>query len=77
MLATMTSKGQVTFPKVIREKLNLEAGDKIEFMFTDEGQLLVIPKTASVKKLKGMLPKPDTPVSIEAMEKAIANGASG
>jgi len=77
MLATMTSKGQVTFPKAIREQLNLEAGDKIEFTITDDGQLLIIPKTASVKKLKGMLPKPEKPISLEEMDKAISQGANG
>ena len=76
MIATMTSKGQVTFPKAIREKLNLEAGDKVEFTLTEKGQLLIIPKTASVKKLKGMLPKPEKSVSLEEMEIAIAIGAT-
>ncbi|MEE9327978.1 MAG: AbrB/MazE/SpoVT family DNA-binding domain-containing protein [Cocleimonas sp.] len=76
MQATMTSKGQVTFPKEIREKLHLEAGDKLEFTITDEGQLLIVPRTASVKKLKGMLSKPKSPVSLEEMDAAIAKGAS-
>ena len=32
----MTSKGQVTFPKPIRDKLRLRPGDKIEFMLVEE-----------------------------------------
>ena len=76
MQATMTSKGQVTFPKAIREQLHLEAGDKLEFTITNEGQLLIIPRTASVNKLKGILPRPKAPVSLEDMELAIAKGAS-
>ncbi|HID81461.1 MAG TPA: AbrB/MazE/SpoVT family DNA-binding domain-containing protein [Chromatiales bacterium] len=76
MIATMSSKGQVTFPKAIREQLKLEAGDKVEFTITEDGQLLVIPKTAPVKKLKGMLPKPAKAVSLAKMEAAIAKGAA-
>lgn len=76
MIATMSSKGQVTFPKAIREQLKLEAGDKVEFMITEDGQLLVVPKTASVKNLKGMLPKPAKAVSLKGMEAAVAKGSA-
>ncbi len=77
MQATLTSKGQMTFPKKIRDQLGLEAGDKLEFTITKNGQLLIIPMKSSVKKLKGMLPKPKKPISLEEMESAIAQGAKG
>jgi len=35
-LATMTSKGQVTIPGIVREKLHLHAGDKIDFTLIDD-----------------------------------------
>jgi len=35
--ATITSKGQVTIPKLVRDRLSLRAGDRIEFAFTDAG----------------------------------------
>lgn len=76
MIATISSKGQVTFPKAIREQLKLEAGDKVEFTLTANGQILVVPKTASIKKLKGILPKPDKTVSLDEMEAAIVKGAT-
>ena len=31
MIATITSKGQITIPLRLREKLHLKAGDQIEF----------------------------------------------
>ena len=33
--ATMTSKGQITIPKVIRDRLQLTAGEKVDFIVTD------------------------------------------
>ena len=72
MQATLTSKGQITFPKAIRDQLGLQAGDKLEFSVFENGQLLITPKKSSVTALKGMLPKPKKPISLEDMESAIA-----
>lgn len=76
MLATLTSKGQVTIPKQARDALNLDAGDRVEFIIDDDGRLFILPVTRSVKNLKGMLPKPTFPVSLEAMDEAIAQAVS-
>ena len=75
MHATITSKGQVTIPKPIRDRLRLEPGDKIDFALQEDGDLRVMPVTASVTRLKGMLSKPAVPVSLAEMETAIAGGA--
>ena len=37
MLATLTSKGQVTLPKPIRDKLGLKAGSKLDFELLPDG----------------------------------------
>ena len=76
MQATITSKGQVTLPKPIRDRLQLEPGDKIEFLLDDDGRLRVEPVTASVTQLKGMVPRPGVPISLEQMDEAIARAAS-
>jgi AbrB family looped-hinge helix DNA binding protein len=76
MQATITSKGQVTLPKPIRDRLHLKPGDKIDFMLEDDGCLRVAPVTASVTQLKGMLPKPEEPVTLEAMDEAIVRAAA-
>ena len=72
MQATITSKGQVTLPKPIRDRLHLKPGDKIEFLLDETGTLRVVPVTASVTRLKGMVPKPARIVSLEEMDEAIA-----
>lgn len=76
MHATITSKGQVTIPKPIRDRLRLEPGDKIDFALQEDGDLRVMPVTASVTRLKGMVSRPTVPVSLAEMEAAIAGGAA-
>ena len=76
MQATITSKGQVTVPKKVRDQLHLKAGDKIEFLVDEDGTVRVVPVTAKVTELKGMVPKPRRAVSLEEMDEAIARGAA-
>lgn len=75
--ATLTSKGQITVPKAIRERLNLQPGDRIYFFIEDDGAVTFLPAKSDVRELKGILPKPKQPVSVEAMNEAIAEGGSG
>ena len=77
MEATITSKGQVTLPKALREALNLSTGDKLCFVLSGESEVRMIPKHMPVQKLKGILPAPDLPVSLEQMKLAVRKGASG
>ena len=69
--ATISSKGQVTIPKVIRNRHHLEAGDKIEFLEDEQGVVTILPVTQSVTKLKGLIANPEKPVSIEDMKQAV------
>ena len=77
MEATITSKGQVTLPKALREALNLSAGDKLCFVLSGESEVRMILKHLPVQKLKGILPAPDLPVSLEQMKQAVRKGALG
>jgi len=74
MLATITSKGQITLPGELRKKLALHAGDKVDFFLTKDGYIEGIPVKQHVSKLKGFLPKPEKAVSLKDMNKAIADG---
>jgi AbrB family looped-hinge helix DNA binding protein len=70
--ATLTSKGQITLPKTVRERLGVEAGDKVEFVETEPGVFKMIAATRDVRDLKGVIPKPAKPVTVEQMGRAIA-----
>lgn len=75
MLAKLTSKGQLTLPKRLREQLHLREGDKVEFVIHDDGRVELIAVTAPVTKLKGMVPRPGRARSLDEMDAAIKRGA--
>ena len=77
MEATLTSKGQLTVPKPVRDRLRLHPGDRLEFFLRDDGHVEMVPKKSSLRELKGMVPPPVTGVSVDDMEQAIAEGACG
>ena len=56
-LATITSKGQITIPKAIREKLMIETGDKLEFVCTSDREARIRPVSKTVDELFGKLHK--------------------
>lgn len=49
--ATVTSKGQVTIPKEIRDRLGLEAGQEVEFVLEDDETVRVRPKRPALERL--------------------------
>lgn len=72
--ATLTSKGQTTIPKDVREHLRLQPGDRLEFVMKDN-VVILRPATRKVTDLKGFLPKPKRPLSIAEMNEAIRQRA--
>ncbi|MEW6594516.1 MAG: AbrB/MazE/SpoVT family DNA-binding domain-containing protein [Thermodesulfobacteriota bacterium] len=74
--ATITSKGQITIPKDIRKALNTETGDRVEFLIDASGTVTLVPATADVRKLKGMIPRGRKTVSLDAMQEAIEEEGS-
>jgi len=50
--ATVTSKGQVTIPKRIRDALDIEAGTEVEFVLEDDGTISVRPKRPPMDRLR-------------------------
>ena len=76
--ATLTSKGQITIPVDVRNDLKVDAGDRVEFVQIAPGRYEFVAATRNVTELKGMFGKAKKTVSIEAMNRAIAErGAAG
>ncbi len=70
--ATVTSKGQVTIPKAVRDVLRIDSGDQIDFIVTDRGDVLVRGVNIDVRELKGLLKRPRRRgVTVDEMNKAI------
>ena len=70
--AKVTSKGQITIPKEIREKLHLNPGDKLLFEDTEQGEVKISSPKKSIKELRGILHRPgQKPKTVEEMNEGI------
>jgi len=75
-ITTLTSKGQLTLPKAVRDKLHLRTGDRLWVEVTQDGRVSLEPATVDVLELKGMLPKPAKPLGLAEMERVIRKRAA-
>jgi len=74
--STLTSKGQITVPKPIREHLHVAEGDQVDFSIAANGDVVMHRITGSVSALAGLFHRPNRKtVSLEAMENAIVSAA--
>lgn len=73
--AIVTSKGQITIPKPVRDGLGVETGDRVEFVELERGVYSVVAATRDIRDLKGVIPRPAKPVSVEDMNRAIRRHA--
>ena len=72
MTTNVTSKGQVTIPRDIRDRLHLKFGDRLRFRITDSGQVVLEAAKHHVAELYGVLQrKSKKAVPVEAMDVAI------
>lgn len=74
--ATVTSKGQITLPKEIRDALSVHPGDRVMFWRNSQGQVVVEAETRSLMSLKGVLKGKRKGVTVSEMNEAIAQGAA-
>jgi len=73
-IATLTTKGQVTIPKKIRESLKLHTGDKIEIIVTEKREAIIRPISKKVDDIFCKLHKPGRKaVTVETIDDAIRN----
>jgi antitoxin PrlF len=73
--ATVTSKGQVTIPQEVRERLRLRSGHKLRFTVESGNRAVITPASTRLSDLAGILGKPKRSATIEEMDEAIRNAA--
>jgi antitoxin PrlF len=68
--STLTSKGQTTIPKDIRETLGMKSGDRMTFTMLPDGTVLMRVKNKSVMSLAGSLRKKgQKPVPVDLLSR--------
>ena len=75
--AILSSKGQITIPLVVRQKLGVATGDRVEFVEFAPGQFALVPATVEVQALKDIVPKPRRPLSVDEMRRIVARRGAG
>ncbi len=71
--ATLTSKGQLTIPKAVRESLHLHTGDRVAFIVRGDAEAVLKPVTKSVDEVYGRLHRPGQPRrSVDEMKAAVS-----
>ena len=69
-IATLTSKGQTTIPKEIRDRLGMKSGDRMTFTLMPDGTVVMRVKGKSIMELAGVLHKKGRkPVSVAQMSR--------
>ena len=74
--ATMTSKGQITIPKEVRETLGLQAGHRMSFEVREDGVMEVHPETVDLMSLCGIIKPAVRGVTLQDMDEAIRSAAT-
>jgi len=74
--ATLTTKGQITIPKEIRDHLGVDAGDRLSFEVKEGGEVIVHPETTDLRSLRGVLRRKGQAVTLAKMDEAIRRGVS-
>lgn len=76
MQSAITSKGQTTLPKAVRDHLGLKTGDRVKFFIHVDGSVVLLPLVPA-SSLRGMLKRPgQRTVTIREMDVAIASAAA-
>lgn len=69
-ITTITKKGQVTIPQIVREKLQVGYGDKVEFTLNDRGEIVIQPVKADLDSIYGVLEDNKPELDLEKQREA-------
>ena len=73
--ATITSQGQITLPKAIRDRLGVKSGDRVAFRERDDGSIVVEADAVDLRSLRGVIRTRVRGVSLDDMNAAIRRAA--
>ena len=71
MESALTSKGQITIPKAVRDHLHLKGGDKVKFFYHPDGYVVLLPTLPASELRDGFGPRQQVTVSVEDMDEAV------
>lgn len=75
--STMTSKGQITIPKDIRDDLGLEAGSTVLFVKVADRSYRMVARTGRMQNLAGILKRENQrALTIDEINEGIAEAAA-
>ncbi len=71
-IGTLTSKGQITIPKEIRDQVKLKPGQRVWFDVDTRGRLILTPRNQDINSIIGILKSPHRkPVTVRQMNEAV------
>jgi AbrB family looped-hinge helix DNA binding protein len=73
MFVKLSSKGQITLPKEIRERLGLNAGATLDFQLLEDNTIVATRVQADARRVRGILKSPHPgPLTVEQMDEAVS-----
>ena len=73
MFATLTSKGQVTLPKEIRDRLSLDAGAILDFQIQADNTITARQVLPDARRIRGLLKSPHAAaLTVRQMDEAVS-----
>lgn len=73
--STITSKGQTTLPRSVRQALGVVPGDRVRYVILEDLEVRILP-IRRLSQLFGTLQRERPPVTLQDMERAVAEGAN-
>lgn len=74
--ATLTSKGQITIPKEVREAMHLKTGHRVSFRIREDGSAEMRPENVDLMSLCGIIKPSVRGITLQDMKEAIRQGAT-
>lgn len=74
-IATVSSKGQVTIPKHLRDELGIATGDELRFLMGPGNRVIITPRNSGLDDLFSSLKSPhERPLTVEELKESAADG---